>query len=112
MREHEGAVPIVCPAGSIAVWSGETWHGSYKRTVPGERVVLHITYGRNCLRPIESYDHLSDDYFEGKPDALRMILGRAGFYGTTTIERGGVKMEKFAETCLWQTPDHPLYSSD
>ena len=112
MREREGAVAIECPAGSIVVWSGETWHGSYKRTTAGERVVLHITYGRNCLRPIESYDHLGDDYFEGKPAALRMILGRAGFYGTTTIERGGVKMEKFAETCLWQTPDHPLYTQE
>jgi hypothetical protein len=112
MAACEGAVPIECPAGSIVVWNGETWHGSYKRTAAGERVVLHITYGRNCLRPIESYDHLADDYFEGKPDALRMILGRTGFYGTTTIERGGVKMEEFAETCLWQTPDHPLYSRD
>ena len=41
-----------------------------------------------------------------------MILGPTGFYGTTTIECGGVKMEKFAETCLWQNPDHPLYSGD
>ena len=64
MAACEGAVPIECPAGSIVVWNGETWHGSYKRTSTGERVVLHITYGRNCLRPIESYDHLGDDYFD------------------------------------------------
>lgn len=109
MEAREGAIAIECPADSLVVWSGETWHGSYKRTAQGERVVLHITFGRNVLRPIESYDHLDEDYFEGKPEALRTVLGRTGFYGTTTAARGGVDMQKFAETCLTQTPDHPIY---
>ena len=105
----EGAIPIECPAGSLAVWSGETWHGSYPRQAEGKRVTVHITMGRNYLRQIESYDHLPDAYFDGKPDALRVIAGRADFFGSSTVERGGVDMELFGDSVRRQNPTHPEF---
>jgi hypothetical protein len=77
----EGAVPIVAPKGSICLWDGSVWHGNYPRTLPGERVVLHMTFTRIGMQPIENYDHLGDDWFAGKDPALPALLGRHNFLG-------------------------------
>ncbi|WP_293348170.1 phytanoyl-CoA dioxygenase family protein [Phenylobacterium sp.] len=81
-RENlEGAVPIVAPKGSICLWNGSVWHGNYPRQLPGERVVLHMTYTRLGMQPIETYDHLDDAWFEGKDPSLPRLLGRHNFLG-------------------------------
>ena len=81
-RENlEGAVPIVAPKGSICLWDGSVWHGNYPRDVPGERIVLHMTYTRVGMQPIETYDHLGEDWFAGKDPALPTLLGRCNFLG-------------------------------
>ena len=77
----EGAVPIVAPKGSICLWDGSVWHGNYPRQIPGERVVLHMTYTRVGFQPIETYDHLGEDWFAGKDPALPTLLGRRNFLG-------------------------------
>jgi hypothetical protein len=77
----EGAVPIVAPKGSICLWDGSVWHGNYPRRLPGERVVLHMTYTRLGMAPIETYDHLGDEWFAGKDPALPTLLGRNNFLG-------------------------------
>lgn len=77
----EGAVPIVAPKGSICLWDGSVWHGNYPRQLPGERIVLHMTYTRIGIHPIESYDHLGEDWFAGKDLALPRLLGRETFLG-------------------------------
>lgn len=77
----EGAVPIVAPKGSIALWDGSVWHGNYPRQIEGERVVAHLTYCRLGLQPIETYDHLDEAWFEGKHEELPTLLGRHNFLG-------------------------------
>ena len=56
VRDEPGAIPTECPAGSAVVWDGSVWHSNYPRTAPGERAVLHVTYSRLALRPVECYD--------------------------------------------------------
>jgi hypothetical protein len=80
-KSLEGAVPIVAPKGSICLWDGSVWHGNYPRQLPGERVVLHMTYTRIGMHPIESYDHLDETWFEGKDPELPRLLGRDIFLG-------------------------------
>ena len=75
----EGAVPIVAPKGAICLWNGSVWHGNYPRQLPGERIVLHMSYTRVGMQPIENYDHL--DEFADKDPALPMLLGRHNFLG-------------------------------
>ncbi|XOV89678.1 MAG: phytanoyl-CoA dioxygenase family protein [Pseudomonadota bacterium] len=96
-----GAVPIECPASSLACWDGSVWHGNYPRNLPGERVVLHITFGRLCLRTVEDYDHLDESWLAGKPAALRVMLGREDFLGTTTVERGSADYSLIPRTFTW-----------
>ena len=59
------------------------WHGNWPRTIEGERVVLHITFSRLALRPVECYDYLDEDWLADKPHQMRVILGREDFLNTT-----------------------------
>jgi hypothetical protein len=94
----DGAVPIVCPRGSIAVWDGAVWHGNYPRRLPGERVVLHMTYSRIALRPLEDYSHLGQEFLDRNPPAMATLLGRTDVFGSTTPTSGGVDMTLFRQT--------------
>lgn len=77
----EGARPIVASKGAICLWDGSIWHGNYPRQIPGERVVLHMTYTRIGMQPIENYDHLGEAWFDGKDPELPRLLGREVFLG-------------------------------
>jgi hypothetical protein len=95
-----GAIPIECPKGSIAVWDGSVWHGNYPRSQPGERVVLHITYSRVALRPLEDYSHLTQAFLDRNPPAMAALLGRNSAFGTTTVKSGGVDPGLFRKMTL------------
>ena len=99
--QEPGAIPAECPANSLVCWDGSIWHGNYPRTIDGERVVLHITFGRLALRPVENCDHLDDAWLEGKPVALRVMLGREDLLGSTTIARGSADYSLIPRTFTW-----------
>jgi ectoine hydroxylase-related dioxygenase (phytanoyl-CoA dioxygenase family) len=96
----EGAIPILCPRGSIAVWDGSVWHGNYPRALPGERVVLHITYSRVALRPLEDYSHLPQAFLDRNPPEMAALLGRGTAFGSTTAVNGGVDPSLFRRLTL------------
>lgn len=96
-----GAIPAECCRGSIVAWDGSIWHSNYPRTEEGERVVLHITFSRLLCRTVENYDHLDDAWLEGKPEELRILLGREDFLGSTTIERGHADYTNLVKTFNW-----------
>ena len=81
-RAEPGAVATECEPGDCVVWDGATWHSNYPRTAEGQRVVLHVTYSRLALRPVECYDFLDDEWLAGKPYELRVLLGREDFLNT------------------------------
>jgi hypothetical protein len=97
-KESKGAIAIECPAGSIAVWDGSVWHGNCARELPGDRVVVHMTYSRLALRPIEDYSHLGQDFLDRNPPEMATLLGRTDFFGSTTPTNGGANMELFMKT--------------
>ena len=99
IAECKGAIPMVCPANSLACWDGSVWHGNYPRTIEGQRVVLHITFGRLALRPVENYDHLGEDWLAGKPAPLRTMLGRDDFLGKSSVS--GADYSKIPRTFEW-----------
>ena len=101
VANEPGARPTECPAGSVVAWDGSVWHGNYPRAIPGERVVLHITFSRLALRPVEDYGHLDDEWLEGKPYPLRVMLGREDFLGSTTAARGHADYTHLVRTFNW-----------
>jgi ectoine hydroxylase-related dioxygenase (phytanoyl-CoA dioxygenase family) len=100
VAEEPGAVATECPAGSIVFWDGATWHsGGAPRKVDGVRVVLHVTYGRLALRPVESYDFLDEDWLKDRPYEMRVLLGREDFLATP--QGGFAHGEKLSRTMDW-----------
>ena len=81
-KDEPGAIATECQPGDCVVWDGSTWHSNYPRSADGVRVVLHITYSRLALRPVECYDFLDDEWLRDKPFALRVLLGREDFLNT------------------------------
>jgi len=78
-----GAIHTECPGGSVALWDGSVWHtGNAPRRIDGKRVVVHITYSRLAIRPVESYDFLGEDWLQDKPFEMRVLLGREDFLST------------------------------
>ena len=79
---EDGIISTACPAGTVVFWNGSIWHSGGTRTIGGERVVLHITFSRLAMRPIENYDHLGEDWLADKPYEMRVLLGREDFLAT------------------------------
>ena len=62
-------------AGSIAVWNGFTWHGTYPRKNPGLRVTLVQRFMRSYMRPLHEWreEDLAPGQLERYPE-LRKVL--------------------------------------
>jgi ectoine hydroxylase-related dioxygenase (phytanoyl-CoA dioxygenase family) len=90
-REQE-AVAVECPRGSILVWDGATWHGSYSRTAPGERVALHVMFNRMAVRPFEAYG-LPRELIERNPPELASLLGLDDPFGKSTVL--GIDLDRY-----------------
>lgn len=54
-RKNSEAIPIEMSAGSMAIWHGNTWHGSYPRTIPGLRLNLSLYFVRPWMKVAEIY---------------------------------------------------------
>ena len=81
-KEELGAIATECAPGDCVVWDGSTWHSNYPRGADGQRVVLHVTYSRLALRPVECYDFLDEDWLAARPYEMRVLLGREDFLNT------------------------------
>jgi hypothetical protein len=96
-----GLVTLEMPSGSIAVWNGALHHGNSPRTIPGDRVTLHITYSRSLLRTWEDYGDIARRLErDGQLDStLASLLGANDPFGKNT-ERGANR-EKIAKLAQW-----------
>ena len=95
-QRNPGAIPIEVPAGTAILWHGNTWHGSYPRSVPGLRINLSLYFCRQHIQPQENYrDHLPDEIRErhGPDSRFATLMGKNTHYGWTDE---GPQMEKLA----------------
>ena len=49
------AVPVECEAGSLIIWGGTTWHGSYPRSAQGLRVNLILAFCRTYMKQVRDF---------------------------------------------------------
>ena len=98
VAEEAGVISTECPAGTIVFWNGSIWHGGGTRTIEGERVVLHTTFSRMAMRPIENYDFLGEDWLADKSYEMRVLLGREDF-----LNKDGTRanLDKVTQTMNW-----------
>jgi hypothetical protein len=73
----EAAVPVEAPRGSLVVWHGNLWHGSFPRTEPGLRTGVAFAYMREYMRPHEPVrEALTDEVVASLPARFATLAGR------------------------------------
>lgn len=90
---NPAAVPVECPAGSLLVWHGNTWHGAFNRTAPGLRVSLPIYMARPYMRTQEGLiGRIPQETLERNPARFAILTQQGIPYGYESqedaIERG------------------------
>ncbi|WP_375784893.1 phytanoyl-CoA dioxygenase family protein [Bradyrhizobium sp. Pha-3] len=83
--KNPNAIAIEAPAGSVVIFLGKTWHGSYPRSVPGLRVDLSAHYVRPYIAQLEDYKHnVPPGFVErhgGRNSRMAQLLGLNNWYG-------------------------------
>lgn len=85
--------PVNAKPGSLAVFTGNTWHCTYPKTVQGERAHVAIAFCRNYINPAESYDDLPDAVVAAQDPELGRLIGRRAWQG---YRAEGPKLENMA----------------
>jgi ectoine hydroxylase-related dioxygenase (phytanoyl-CoA dioxygenase family) len=96
---RKDGVPMTCKTGGFAIWTGFAWHANYPRKIPGERVMLHMTFCRLAYRPVEDYSNLGDDFLSQWPPIMGTMLGRDAWMGLAGRNEGACDMNHY--TRMW-----------
>ncbi len=70
-------VPVEAPVGSLVIFQGGTWHGSFRKETPGLRISLHGVHCRPYILPGQDYKgQIPQKTYAASsdPDYLRMIM--------------------------------------
>src|SRR5579862_7959790 len=86
-------IPVEAKAGSLIVFTGNTWHGTYPKTDESLRVHVVTGFCRNYLLPAESYRDYPDTVVDEHGPEFARLLGRTAWQGYTAE---GPKSENIA----------------
>jgi len=78
--EYDLMVPVECPAGSLIVIPGNTWHGAYPKTTDGLRVTLVHGFSRRYLQPYVSTE-VDEAILARNPPEFGRLLGKGSWMG-------------------------------
>jgi ectoine hydroxylase-related dioxygenase (phytanoyl-CoA dioxygenase family) len=90
--DYSAMRPIECPAGSLIVIPGNTWHGAFPKTTDGLRVTLVQAYCRMYLAPYVTHQ-IDREVLERNPPEFRRLLGERLWMG---FDERGLDLGKFA----------------
>jgi len=73
---EDQAVPVEAPAGSLIVWHGNTWHGSFPKQTDGLRLNVTSFMCNPALKTQELYrEHVPQEMLDRNPSEFADILG-------------------------------------
>lgn len=101
---RDGAVPILMPKGSIALWSHGVWHWQGDRSLPGERVAIHVTYNRVFVRQLDDYRAVDDAFYARNPPAFSTLMGQDDPFGRSSYRGHDGKRFAYAGRMLRAGP--------
>ena len=73
--DHDLAVPIDAPAGSLVVFHGNTWHGALPRRTSGYRYTLISYFVRMYLLRQEDPGYVTDEMRDRNDSRFRRLVG-------------------------------------
>jgi ectoine hydroxylase-related dioxygenase (phytanoyl-CoA dioxygenase family) len=75
------AYPIECEAGSLIIWGGTTWHGSFPRHSPGLRVTLIQAFCRSYMKQVRDFPRdTPKEVLERNSPAFAQLIGINSLY--------------------------------
>lgn len=75
------ALPIEAAAGSLIVWHGATWHGSYPRENPGLRLNLIMVFTRVYMKQIRDFrSSIPKEVLDRHPVEFAHLIGANSMY--------------------------------
>ena len=88
--------PIIAKKGSWAVWDGSVWHaGGWRKQEESARVVVHTTFSRMYVRPVEEYKNIiGDDILARNPPLMAQLVGRDDWLSHRSMVSRGRKFLK------------------
>ncbi len=81
VNDDEIGMPIVAKPGSLFVFHGNTWHGTYPKTDDAVRAHVVTALARNYVDPAEDYSDLSDELVNRMGPEFARIIGRNAWQG-------------------------------
>jgi ectoine hydroxylase-related dioxygenase (phytanoyl-CoA dioxygenase family) len=97
---RDGAVPIVMPKGSIALWANGVWHWQGERTRPGARVAIHVTYNRVFVRQLDDFRGVPEEMYARNPPAFSTLMGQDDPFGKSSFRGHDAKRFAYAARTL------------
>jgi ectoine hydroxylase-related dioxygenase (phytanoyl-CoA dioxygenase family) len=85
--------PVNAKPGSLAIFTGNTWHCTYPKTTEGHRAHVAVAFCRNYINPAENYDDLSEEVLAAHGPELARMTGRTAWQG---YRAEGPKLENMA----------------
>ncbi|MBC2778948.1 phytanoyl-CoA dioxygenase family protein [Parasphingopyxis marina] len=85
--------PLIAPPGSLAVFTGNTWHCTFPKKNDVLRAHIATSFARNFVYPPESFDDLPDEIVAGQGPDFARIIGRQDWQG---YRSEGPKLENMA----------------
>ncbi len=76
-------IPIEAKAGSLIVFTGNTWHGTYPKKDPVLRAHVVTGFCRNYMLPAENYREFPEDVVAKYGPEFARLLGRTAWQGYT-----------------------------
>ena len=115
---NPAAVPVECPAGSLLVWHGNTWHGAFNRTAPGLRVSVPVYMARPYIRTQEGLvGKVPDEMLDRNPPRFAILTQQGIMYGYESqddsiarAERAAKYIAAYSKSAAGGLPDQGLYS--
>jgi hypothetical protein len=99
-NDDDIGVPVEAAPGSLIVFHGNTWHGTYPKTDEGLRSHFVYMYARNYVRPAERNDDIPDALIETYGPDFARLCGRAAWqgYGEEGPSLDGLKAARAIQT--------------
>ena len=80
-NDDELGIPVVAKPGSLFVFHGNTWHGTYPKKDADVRVHVVTALCRNYINPAENYGDISDDMVTRHGPEFARLIGRTAWQG-------------------------------
>jgi ectoine hydroxylase-related dioxygenase (phytanoyl-CoA dioxygenase family) len=79
--DDDMVTPIIAEPGSLAVFTGNTWHCTYPKTSEGVRAHIATAFCRNFIAPAEDYSDVPDEVLAHGGAELARLVGRKAWQG-------------------------------